>query len=81
MLKKSLKKNIDSLYNYSVWKDTSFSYRICLNIMILFSSQNLKTEDESEEQAVAYIKCPKGKNKWKWNLEREHIAPETTESL
>lgn len=49
--------------------------------MILFSSQNLKTEDESEEQAVAYIKCPKGKNKWKWNLEREHIAPETTESL
>lgn len=29
--------------------------------MILFSSQNQKTEDESEKQAVAHIKCPKGK--------------------
>lgn len=49
--------------------------------MILLSSQNQKTEDESEKQAVAHIKCPKGKNKWKRNLEREDITPETTESL
>lgn len=49
--------------------------------MILFSSQNQKAEDESEEQAVAYIKCPKGQNKWKWNLEIEDITFETTESL
>jgi len=39
--------------------------------MLLFSSQNQKTEDESE-QAAAYIKCPKGKKKRKWNFEREN---------
>lgn len=33
--------------------------------MILFNSQNQKTNDESEEQAVAYFKCPKGKRKRK----------------
>lgn len=33
--------------------------------MILFCSQNQKTEDESEEQAIAYIKCPERKRKKK----------------